>query len=131
MYRFVPEALSYMFYSFRGNSIESMASHITDYSNNLFSNIFIEIQQPVTKCSYKILTKIKVSRCYTAICSLINKYMGDELYLWINQIYLQMICVASALNGSDSRQLLTRSRTHIRTSTTLSVNLFKNSEKID
>lgn len=64
-----------------------------------------------------VQVKIKIFKVHA------NNLMKD-------QETLQMIWEAWEREGFDRKQILARSRTDIRTSTTLSVNLFKNSTKM-
>ena len=61
MYRFVSKTLSNKLNSIEWNCIQGKACHITNYSNNLFSDIFIKVQQPVSKGSYGRANKKKKS----------------------------------------------------------------------
>lgn len=66
-YRFVSEAFGNQLDSLNWYGCEGMTYNITDDGHNLFTNIFIIVQQPITKRSWKLICIIRIEGLRTKI----------------------------------------------------------------
>lgn len=84
-YRFVSKAFGDQLNSFNWYGREGMTYHITDHRDNLFTNIFIIVQQPVTQSSWKLINIIRIKDLRTVILgnwTRIPYRLYVEIQLW-------------------------------------------------